>query len=81
MLIPNWLQTLLKSWTVWLAALAVLLPELVPLLDAAPLDPVTKDRIRFWALFAIPIVRILRQPGALAVRDGPTPPPHPLQRE
>lgn len=78
MLVPNWLQTLLKSWTVWLAAAAVLLPEIVAQLDVMPLDPAMKDRIRFWALMLIPVVRILRQPGALAVPDGPSPAPSPI---
>lgn len=75
MFIANAWKTLLKSWTVWLAAAAVLLPELVAQLDVLPLDPAMKDRIRFWALMAIPLIRILRQPGALAVPPDPGPQP------
>lgn len=73
MFVANAWKTLLKSWTVWLAAAAVLLPELVAQLDVMPLDPAMKERIRFWALMAIPVIRILRQPGALAVPEESKP--------
>lgn len=81
MFVANAWKTLLKSWTVWLAAAAVLLPEIVSQLDVLPLDPVMKDRIRFWALLAIPVVRILRQPGALAVPPETPPVSKPLPKD
>lgn len=72
-LIANWKQTLLKSWSVWLAAAGVLLPELLQILadnlDSFPnIDAGYKSIIRTVFLVAIPIARVVHQP-AIPTKD------------
>lgn len=65
MLVANWKEVLLKSATVWVAAIGLALPELLQFLadhnDMLPFSPEWKNYIRAAVLLLIPMVRIVRQ--------------------
>lgn len=70
-LIDNWLNTLLKSWSVWLAVLGAALPDILQLVaDNSSFLPFFDDghksMIRLGCLILIPVARIIKQPKPVA---------------
>lgn len=68
MLIQNWKTVLLRSWSVWLAALGAAMPELldflasnVDLLSDIGLSAHQKNLVRLGALVGVILVRPLKQ--------------------
>lgn len=65
MLVANWKEVLLKSWTVWSAAAGLALPELLELLlanmDVLPLTDEWKSYVRVAALALVILLRPVQQ--------------------
>ena len=65
MLVPNWKEVLLKSWTVWAAAAGLALPELLDLVAAntaiLPLTDEGKNLVRLVCLALVIVLRPVRQ--------------------
>lgn len=70
-LVSNWKTVLAKSLTVWFAALAVILPEILARIDALPLTPERKEWLRIVLIALVPLVRIIQQQS---LQVPPTPP-------
>jgi hypothetical protein len=81
MLVANWKDVLLKSWTVWAAAAGLALPELLQFVAdntaALPFREDWKPVIRLVCLALVIVVRPLHQ----ASLHEPPPPPSPLLKE
>lgn len=62
---PKWWEVLLKSWSVYVAGLGLVLPELADLvlsnLDSLPLSPEKKMWIRVGALALVIVLRPIPQ--------------------
>lgn len=73
-LVSNWRQVLMRSWTVWLAAIGAFLPEVLEIaaenIASVPLlDDGQKSIIRLVCLVLIPMARVIRQPSV--PKDAP----------
>lgn len=73
MLVSNWKTVLAKSFTVWLAVAAVVLPEILARIDSLPLTPERKEWLRLVLIALIPFVRIVQQQSLQAPAITPMP--------